>query len=169
MKSTLVFCLAAALLLSTVHRAPAPISEESPTPAPEQSAKQKPKRTVESKSSEGSERQTKKASPTPAVQKDPFDGTWTGTYIRGWMGETQHTYLISGHGTLLRETIGTSNPHVWNATCDGTTMRWSWVGNVQGNSTFTPSRDGRTAVFTVKATGIIGGYETSTIFHKISP
>jgi hypothetical protein len=32
MKRTFVFCLTAALLLSTAHRLPAPISEESQTP-----------------------------------------------------------------------------------------------------------------------------------------
>jgi hypothetical protein len=43
MKRSLVLCFTTALLLSTVHRAPAPISEipESPTPAHEQSVKRK--------------------------------------------------------------------------------------------------------------------------------
>lgn len=36
MKRKLVLCLAAALLLGTAHRLPAPITEESPTPTPEQ-------------------------------------------------------------------------------------------------------------------------------------
>ena len=168
------FVVVLALLLISVHRLPAPIQEipESPTPTPEKSAKPKEKPVRElgtlGKPNVASEKSSPLARSKSTPEADPFDGTWTGTYKTGWAGELQHTYVISGHGTLLRETIGPSEAHVWNTTCDGTTMRWSWTLNVSGASAFTPARNGRTAVFTVKATGI-GGYETSTIFHRISP
>jgi hypothetical protein len=160
--------LQGAVMVGLASRAPAPIVEESLTPTPTVSPK--PKRTRERAAAmpnAASEKSSPLPQPKPAVL-DPFDGPWTGTHKRGWAGELQHTYVISGHGTLLRETIGPSETHVWNATCDGTTMRWSWSLNVSGVSTFTPTRDGKTAVFTVKTTGF-GAYETSTLFHRISP
>jgi hypothetical protein len=43
MKRTLALLLTVVLLLSTAHRAPAPISEESPTPKPKLEATSKPK------------------------------------------------------------------------------------------------------------------------------
>jgi endo-alpha-N-acetylgalactosaminidase len=48
MKRSVLLCLTTAFLLSTAHRLPAPISEETRTPAPEQSAKPKPKRQTSS-------------------------------------------------------------------------------------------------------------------------
>jgi hypothetical protein len=69
---------AVVVLLATMHRLPAPISEEStPTPAPEQSAKQKPKRARETKANRTTQASTATTTPTPAASKR-FAGTWTG-------------------------------------------------------------------------------------------
>src|SRR4051812_13570481 len=146
----------------------APIVEQSPSPSPTVSPKAKANRPRENSIAGKATATPAKLSPRPTSSAtDSFDGTWTGTYKRGWMGEVAHTYVISGHGTLLRETIGASETHVWSATCDGTTMRWSWSLNVLGLNSFTPARDGKTGVFTVKRAGK-GGYETSTVFPRIS-
>jgi hypothetical protein len=61
MKRTLALLLTVALLLITVHRSPAPISEESPTPTEQSAAKHK--------STESSEFNSARR----------FDGTWKGT------------------------------------------------------------------------------------------
>jgi hypothetical protein len=164
--------LTVTLLFITAHRLPAPIQEvpESPTPKPEPSSKPKPKRTIKSEPTrENSESSTKNRapSPTPSLLRNPFDGTWVGGYKTGWAGDVQYTYVISGAGTVIREISDRFGTNTYNATCDGTTMRWTWKYNTSGVSTFTPSRDGTTASFTVKTSGI-GGYETSTVFRRVS-
>ena len=164
MKRPLVFCLATALLLSTVHRAPAPISEESPTPTPEQSAKPKPKRTVKPKASESSESSTKRQTPTSTPKnRNPFDGTW-----RGFLNNVDWTVVINGTGTTLTEKsaeYGTFTPSV---TCDGASMRYTVNGC---SNIFTPSPDGKTALWTATCPGFlgIGAGSWSTICRKTSP
>jgi hypothetical protein len=154
---------------------PAPIQEvpESPTPAPEQSTKPKPKRTIKPKASESSEGSTRLQAPsTPKTQATSncslCDGTWTGHYKTGLAGDIQHTLLITGSGTVVQETDSVGS-YTSRAKCDGTTMRWDWKVNSAGNSTFTPNRDGRTAVLTVHAASILGSYDSTAIFSKTSP
>ena len=162
--------LAAALLLITAHRSPAPIQElpESPTPAPEQSAKPKPKRTV-TKASESPENSAKARTPLPTPKnqptpnRNPFDGTWRGT-LNG-----DYTMVIGGGGTNVTQTTvgyGTSN---WSATCDGISMRWNTVNGC--SHTFTPNSDGKTALATAGCPGFlgIGAGSWSGTFHKTSP
>jgi hypothetical protein len=71
MKRTLVFCLTAAVLLSTPDRAPAPIAEESPIPTA--TTKPRSKFVAESKPTP---RATVKPKPTPFS----FVGTWETNY-----------------------------------------------------------------------------------------
>jgi hypothetical protein len=165
------------LFLLTAHRLPAPIvEEEKPTPASEQSAKPKPKRTSEPearrKSSESlTKRQTPSLQPknhaTP--QRNPIDGTWIGT-----LNNIQFTAVISGSGTVVRET-STDGTFTWNATYDGKTMRWSWQRPLlSGDSTATViDANGKTALVTSKSGGAplllgAGAHNTSAIFYKVS-
>ena len=152
-----------ALLLSTTRQAPAPISEQSPTPAPEQSAKPKPKRTI-----------TKQQTPSPlqakaTPQRSPFDGTWVGTLNNApFVGTVQDTFVISGSGTSLIEKLGTLSAKVFQATCDGSTVRWT---NSTCANTLTPNPDGKTALVTINCTGVfgVGAYNISTAFRRTSP
>jgi hypothetical protein len=161
MKRNLVFCLLAALLLSTAHRLPAPIQEvpESPTPVPQQSAKPKLKGTIKPKAaSESSESSTK--------QRNAFDGTWVGTEnLGGSVGNIQSTQVISGSGAVVRSTsrLGT---FIWSATCDGKTMQWSVKTKYgSGVRTFTPNHDGKTALMIFQS----GDFHSSATFSKTSP
>jgi protein TonB len=64
-----------ALLLSAVHRLPAPITEESPTPAPEQSAKPKAKHSKpKSEDDSGKTKSEAKSSPRPSGKAKNLDG-----------------------------------------------------------------------------------------------
>src|SRR6266404_6516056 len=160
MRAIRQLCFIFCLLIAFAHRLPAPIVEESPMPAAERSAKPKPKHKIVSESSEGSTK--RQASPTPKTQATSncsvCDGTWTGHYKTGLAGDIQHTLVISGSGTVVQETDSVGS-YTSRATCDGTTMRWVWTVNSSGNSTFTPNRDGRTAVLTVRAVSILGSYD----------
>ena|ERR1700730_4105427 len=161
MKRNLVFCLVAALLLSTAHRLPAPIQEvpESPTPVPQQSAKPKLKRTIKPKAtSESSESSTK--------QSNAFDGTWVGTEnLGGSVGNIQSTQVISGSGAVVRST-SRLGAFTWSATCDGKTMQWSVKTKYgSGVRTFTPNNDGKTALMIFQS----GDFHSSATFSKTSP
>jgi hypothetical protein len=144
MKRTLAFCLTATLGLSTVHRAPAPISEiESATPAP--------KRTFKHKESESSEGSTKKktSSPTPKNQatpnRTPFAGTWVGTTGVPMFGKLQYTFTVSADGSTVRET-SSAGSHTWPATWDGTSLKWVASSAFTTNPCIlTPNADGQTA------------------------
>jgi hypothetical protein len=177
MKRMLGLLLTVALLLVTSHRLPAPIQEvsESPTPPPEQSAKPKPKRAIKPKvASESSEGQARTSSPTPQTkatrQRNPFDGTWIGTLNNlPWLGNTEFTFLISASGTSITEKSKQMGTKPYQATCDGSTMRWTAEANCAW--TFTPNSDGKTALATINCPGLfgIGVYNSSTIFRKTSP
>jgi hypothetical protein len=164
------------LLLLAAHRCPAPIQEaaESPTPAAQQSVKPKPKRTVKPKASEGSESSTKRQppSPIPKNQTTPnrnlFDGTWVGTVTNApFVGTVQDTFVVSASGTSVIEKLGNLSPKLFQATCDGSTIRWI---SSTCTDTLTPNPDGKTALVTINCTGVfgIGAYNTSTIFRRTS-
>jgi len=168
MKRRLVFCLSTALLLSTTHRAPAPISEPAtPTPAP--------KRTIKQKASENSPSPTKRQAPSPSQSKaipkqNPFDGTWVGT-INGHAGLVQVTCVISGSGTLVHVTsrLGPGN---YSGTNYGKTMTWHWSWQNGELVTFTPNSDGKAALMTSEGPAVflgIGAYKSSATFNKVSP
>jgi len=156
MKRSLLLCLTTGFLLSTVHRLPAPISEESPTPTPEQ--KEKPKRTVTPNASKSSESSTK--------QRNAFDGTWVGTEnLGGSVGNIQSTQVISGSGAVVRST-SKLGAFTWSATCDGKTMQWSVKTKYgSGVRTFTPNNDGKTALMIFQS----GDFHSSATFSKTSP
>jgi hypothetical protein len=156
MKRSLLLCLTTGFLLSTTHRLPAPISEESLTPAPEQSAKPKP--TVKPNASESSESSTK--------QRNAFDGTWVGTEnLGGSVGNIQSTQVISGSGAVVRST-SRLGVFTWSATCDGKTMQWSVKTKYgSGVRTFTPNNDGKTALMIFQS----GDFHSSATFSKTSP
>jgi hypothetical protein len=177
MKRTLGLFLGVALLLVTAYRLPAPIQEvpESPMPAPAQSAKSKPKRAIKPKvTSENSESQAKTASPPPqskaTAQRNPFDGTWIGTLNNlPWLGNTEFTFLISASGTSITEKSKQMGTKPYQATCDGSTMRWTAEANCAW--TLTPNPDGKTALATINCPGLfgIGVYNSPTIFRRTSP
>jgi hypothetical protein len=156
MKRTLGFCLTAVLLLSTVHRAPAPILEESPTPAPEQSAKPKPKRTIKPKvTSESSESSTKRptSSPQQKAQGTPKLERLPGSRFAGpWVGNMPPTFpnvtlVFNASVTSVTVTSAWTNPHA--VTCDGKTATFQ-TGLLNEHSwTFTPNSDGKTALATM--------------------
>ena len=172
MKRTLAFCLTVALLLSTTQRAPAPISEESPTPAPKQSVK--PKRTIKPGANDSSESSTKRQTPSPTPKsqstsnRNPFDGTWAGTLNNApFVGTVEDTFVISASGTSVIERLGKLSPKLFQTTCDGITIRWI---NSTCTDTITPNSDGKTALVTIKCTGVfgVGAYNVSTIFRRTS-
>lgn len=157
------------------HQSPAPIvEEEKPTPAPAQSVKPKPKRKVKLKANENLEssakRQVSPAKTQPSPQRNPVDGTWVGT-----LNNIQFTAVISGSGTVVRET-SMDGTFTWNATYDGKTMRWTWHRPLlSGDSTATViDANGKTALVTSTSAGAplllgAGGHNTSAIFYKVSP
>jgi len=167
--------LIASVLLVSVHRLPAPISEvETPTPAPEQRVKPKPKRTPNPKVTSEDSTREQTGSPSPKSQRvlNPFDGTWVGTINIGYHGDVDYTITISGGGTIVRETtrFGT---FIRNPMSDGRTLRWNWKITNSGVSTLTPNPDGKTALFTDKTVSTpvmgIGAHDSSAIFRKVSP
>jgi hypothetical protein len=152
MKRTLVLCLTAALLLSTAHRAPAPITEESPTPALEQSAKPRIKHSFKPVASETPQVQTK---------RNPFDGAWIGTF-----NNNEFTLIISPPRTSVTEKSARYGTKIYQATCDGITMRWTALASCAWN--FIPNPDGKTALVTLNCPGFfgIGVYNSTTIFRR---
>jgi hypothetical protein len=161
-----------ALLSIATHRLPAPILEtqESPTPKPEQSAKPRPKRTAKPKASEGSESSTNKraTSPTPSPLRNPFDGTWVGTFKNmPLQGDVELAITISGSGTVESDTAK-FHKQQYRATCDGRTTKWidSWC-----TWTLTPNIDGKTAIATCDGGGILGmgAYHSAVVFRRTSP
>ena len=165
------------LLLITVDRSPAPISEvETPTPAPEQSAKRKPKRTVKPETgSENSRNATKPTSPSaPKTHATPsqgaFQGTWVGR-LNGLPlnGDVDYTLVINAAGTVVNERSTAFGSLTWPATCDGVTMRWKSGAGCAW--TLTPNSDGKTALMTVNCPGVfgIGAYNSSSTLRKTSP
>ncbi|MEY2489172.1 MAG: hypothetical protein QOC70_1114 [Verrucomicrobiota bacterium] len=145
MKQSLVFCLTAALLIGTAHRAPAPISEiETSTPAP----KPKAKRTIKPKASESSERSTKRQTPSPQPQKrptpnqTPFAGTWVGTTSVGDQGNVVYTLTVNADGSTVTENTSAWGSKIHPAKWDGVTLKWP---SYFCHWTLTPSADGQTA------------------------
>jgi hypothetical protein len=156
------------ILTSTSHQLPAPIVEETTAEsAPRESARPKPKRTIKPKVTTGN---TEGATKRPTPQRNPLDGTWSGT-----LNDIQFTAVISGSATIVRETSA-QGTFTWNATYDGRTMRWTWKRFlISGASTATIiDSNGRTALVTSKSGGAplllgAGAHNTSAVFYKISP
>jgi len=170
--------LALVLLLITAHRLPAPIQEapEGATPTPEQSAKPKPKRTTKPESKrKNSETPPKRQTPSPpqsksTPQRNPFDGTWVGTLNNApFHGNLEVTLIISASGTSVTEKTNQTGTRKFQATSDGSTMRWTSVANCAW--TLTPNPDGKTALATDNCPGLfgVGVYNISTVFRRTSP
>lgn len=167
------------ILLISAHRLPAPISEvETPTPAPEQSAKPKPKRTIKPKvTSENAENSTKAktSSPTPqnqsTSQRNPFDGTWVGTLNCGLPGSVSFTLRINGSGTTVNMKSSNFGSDTRSTTLQGTTVKWGQATVGDSAWTFTPIREGKTALVTCASGGLlgIGGFSSSATFYRTSP
>ena len=174
MKRALGLLLTVALLLSTVHRLPAPISEaETPTPAP--------KRAIKHKASEDSESSTKRQTPLPpqtkaTAQQNPFDGTWVGKCEIYACDNADITLLISSGGTRIDLTatcLGESRadhvPVNSKIASDGRTVR---LAISLGLFTLTPNPDGQTAHFTCFSPGNLLVYKSvhsSATFQKVLP
>jgi hypothetical protein len=174
MRTVTRLCLICCLLFITAHRVPAPIVEESSTPSSEHTPKPRPRRTVKPTATENSEPGTKRtmssAKRQPTAQRNVIDGTWVGI-----LNAIQFTALISGAGTVVRET-STDGTFTWNATYDGTTMRWTWHRPlISGDSTATViDPNGRRAIVTSKSGGAplllgAGAHNSSAVFYKTSP
>lgn len=176
MKGTIVFCLTAALLLTTAHRVPAPISEESPRPVPEQSAKPKQNRAVRPKStSQNSESSSKQQTPAPppksqATPTQPrFAGTWNGIMDCGAYGIIEHTMTIDAQNSMT--VWQTKNPPVrmsGPAQISGGTVVLAYSGCYWA---LTPDPDGKTGLAKCGCGGFlgIGAWNGSAIFHRTSP
>jgi hypothetical protein len=161
-------CLVCVLVLVMTHRLPAPIAEESPTPAAEQPTKPKAKHKDASKSSENTAK-SRAPSPTstPALQRNPFDGTWIGT-LNGGGGDVKFTLTISAGGTIVNvRSIPWGLVQGLDVTSDGKTIRW----RTGANWTLTPNSDGKTGLLTASKSGFfgIGASNLSTTFQKTSP
>jgi len=173
MKRSFALCLTTALLLSSTHRAPAPISEvETPTPAP--------KRTIKHKESENSQSPTKRKPPLPpqtkaTPQQNPFDGTWVGKGDIARWGVIEQI-VITGNGTSADVKLGGK---------DALTGQDMWYRNMKpkyeggalilnngdGRWGLTPNSDGKTARFTCDWPGFLlaPSVHSSTTFKKASP
>jgi len=175
MKRSLLFFLTAALLLSTVHRAPAPILEESPTPESEQSAKPKPKRAVKPKASENSESSTKAKISLPTPNRNPFDGTWVGKGDIARWGVIEQM-VISGTGTSVDVKLAghdvLTGQDMWYRD-----MKPKFEGgmlilnNGDGRWALTPNSDGKTLRFTCDWPGFLLAprVHSSATFTKTLP
>jgi hypothetical protein len=171
MKRPLASCLIATLLLSTTHRLPAPIQEQSPTPAPQESAKPKPKGAIKARvTSESSQTSTKPATSSATRTKatsnrNPFDGVWTGA-----LGSSSELLItISGSGTAISYLwVKLSKRGEAPAICDGTTTRWTTKLTMGSCAwTLTPNSDGKTALVTANCP-ILLGYKNSVVFRRVS-
>jgi hypothetical protein len=146
--------LMAALLVVSVQRSPAPISEvETPTPTPkihsapspdEHRKSDAPKHKIREKQQEATT-----SKPVAKSSRNPFDGTW-----RGFLHIADYTLLVSESGTAVTEQSTTFGTFSWRATCDGNTMRWYDGGHCAW--TFTPTPDGKTASVAASCPGILG-------------
>ena len=152
-KRTLVFSLAAALVLIIAHRLPAPIvEEEKPTPVPAVEQSEAPKRkhhSTRSTSTEQSPAQTKtKATPQPARNQPtpnprPFAGTWVGkstgaTRITIVVSPTQDSAVAKGVGGIWGDRGGP-------AIVQGNTLAWKFLAE---KWVMVIAPDGKTAVVT---------------------
>jgi hypothetical protein len=165
MKRTLVFCLAAALLLSTVHRAPAPISEESPTPARQQVAKPKPKRLTEAKTNRNAKPSTSKSSPTPSSSKR-FAGTWSGIMAEVPWGNVAVKLVVDSTETTMEWWGAGTNHGTVKAQLSGNTLHARFpAGFTTATWSITPQLDGATAQVRLQA---FMNDETA-VFRRTSP
>jgi hypothetical protein len=134
MKRSLIIFSAAAFLLITAHRLPAPITEvpETPTPtptpkpAPQESAESKPKPAKPKPKPADTEAPAKRATPEPP--KAPVAGTWAGhwTNSRGESGGVKIT-LTEGAGGVITGDAGMAkvdNGHRTANTVTYTFHRW---------------------------------------------
>jgi hypothetical protein len=163
--------LVATLLLTTSHRLPAPIVEQSPTPKAEQSAKPKHKRVADSDVAT-----KRKAQVTPKLNQSTnckkFDGKWTGTLKCGEFGSVQFSDVISDSGTSVESSASNRGTrYLFTSTCTGNMIICNWtIGSNSGTTTGTLNPDGRTALIHEKANGDPSGrgaYEATGTFYKV--
>ena len=169
------FLLSIAVLLITIHRLPAPVSEipETPTPmpAPTQSANRQlhpgerwrspePKITARPQPSP-------KPTPTQTVQHGPghFVGIWTGKLKFGIEGQVQFMLTVNPDATSLEQKSKAFGEHTYTTSYTAQTLSWTAGSKNEIAWTLTPSRDGQTASVTRS------GPETNSvaIFHRVQP
>jgi len=128
---TLVCSIAFALLLTTAHRLPAPIQEET-TPAPTVASSSEPRKPLPKP----------KSKPNGAAR---FAGTWIGRIKAGSAGEVDVTLLINADGTLVAQS---SKAGIWNRALfyDGQRLSWKTGTNNQIAWTLTPNPDQQSAL-----------------------
>lgn len=139
MKRSFLLCLTIALILSTTHRAPAPIVEESPKPA---ATKPRPKSIAEPK-----------PKPRPAVKPEPTPISYAGIWATNYNNELQVSQTANhvtgsydgGRGVL----DGTVNGNILSGT-------WAWR-NQRGIFRFTLSGDGKSFSGTFSSSSGKGG------------
>lgn len=165
MKRTLVSCLTAAVLLSIVHRVPAPISEvETPTPAPKQSAKPKAKHSA---TPVASEKPKAKSAPVSDDHKlHSYAGTWRGAITCGSYQNVEHVIVIDSNEKTM--TVTKMGPGGVNGSAaafvgaDGLTVKFGWPN---GTWALKPNPDGQTAH--VRLTSFL--MDNSAIFRRANP
>ena len=142
MKRSLVLCLTTALLLSTAHRLPAPIAEESPTPAA--TAKPRPR---------------PNPIPQATIKPKPTPLSWAGT----WVSQHQLPMRLSQTGDHVSGTYDWSGGGVMDGTVSGNILSGTWTQkNGQGSFRLSLSSDGNSFSGTWTAAFGISGPWTGT-------
>lgn len=151
----LLLCIGSVMLL-TIHRLPAPISEIA-TPTPASKEETKPKKTR-------SKSKTKSSSSSTQSLQGParFAGTWRGTIDFGiFNGSAEVTLTIDASATSVNET----NKFISGTRTlknNGTSVSWREAAFNTASWTLTPNPDGKTA--SVKLTDIL--INSSAIFRR---
>lgn len=148
MNFTLRFLLVAAVLVSTAHRSPAPISEipETPTPAPTEPMKSKPKRTSKPKAnSEANESATNPAREQPSPKPSRFAGTWVGTMPEVPWGNVATELIVDETGTTMQWQESGKQKGTEKARLSGDTLQATFQVGVAAIWSLTPQPDGATA------------------------
>jgi len=167
--------LGIAVLLITIHRLPAPISEiaETPTPTPppaESANRQLPPggnwRNPESGISASPQLGPKPTPLTQTTQQRPahFAGTWTGKMKLRIAGEVQFILTVNPDATSLTQKSKAFGEHTHVTSYTAQTLSWKAGPKNEIAWTLTPNRDGQTA--SVTASSEING---GAIFYRVQP
>jgi hypothetical protein len=176
---TIRLLLSVALLLITIHRLPAPISESpetpTPSPAPPQSSTSQSRRhpgtswkSLEPEPSAGLQPSPKRTLPTQPTQQGAvrFAGTWTGKVKLGISGDVQFTLTVNPEATSLKQKSMQFGEHSHATSYAAQTLSWKAGPKNETVWTLTPNRDGQTASVTAKSGSQING---TAVFHRVQP
>jgi hypothetical protein len=142
-------------MLLVARRAPAPIRDiatptpaETATPVATPTPKAKPRAAAPKKPRAAARATAEPQTKAPAAARG-IDGTWLGSISTIGAGNVEFVLVISGNGTVTKETSTNFGTAVHGGTSDGRTARWRSGPNNVYSWTFTPNPDGATAIVTV--------------------